>query len=864
MDYLTEFGPIVGQENILAGEIDCLGYARDMSVHEGAPEAVIFATTTEQVSEIMKIAHANEIPVTVRGGGTSVTGAVLPAKGGILLNLCRMNNIKDINKADGYAVVEPGVICDVLNRALAPSHFFPPDPGSAPIATLGGMVATNASGVRAVKYGTTKDYVMAVEAVMADGRVVRAGTKARKSSAGYDLPHLFAATEGTLGVLTEITFKILPNPEYLAFAKLSFPTIVEAGAAVEEIFSSGIPVSTCEVLDGVSIDVMKDKMGLEVPDDVTCLLFMEIDGNKSAVQEHIARVNKICREKGSVGQEWSDDPARRATVWAARHGLVTTLSRVKPGYRQIPVVEDFGVPMTRIPETIADIQAIGKKYGNDIATFGHIGDGNLHAVVLMDVRKGEEWETTRKIAQDFIDLTLKYEGTLTAEHGVGMAKSPFIGRELGEGLKVMGAIKKALDPKNILNPGKMGFEDAITDIYDRMAFQPLREGTPEGLSLGPEVDNEILACIQCGFCTLGCPTYATRQIETQNARGRISLAYYLLSGRLEPSAEMAERLYECTLCLNCKFTCPAAVDVTKILQAARTRVYESGKNPEGFALAYQSITDNGNPFMEDRAKRTDVFPAEPRPVEGAEVLYWTGCVSSYQDLKIAPSLMKIMDHAGVNYGSLGGDETCCGYLLYITGAMDRFKELMAANVDNFKAKGVKKIVSTCSGCHKTFGDLYPHYSEGGGMPPAVHAVQYLLELVKEGRIKFDPEAKPIRVAYHDPCDIGRHMGIYEEPRELIQAIPGVELVEFPQNRQLAKCCGGGGGMKGFNLDLSLDLAAKRVMAARDLGAEAIVSACPSCKQNFVQGSAKLKKAGELNKKLPALDITELIAKRLAK
>ena len=864
MDYLTEFGPIVGQENILVGEIDCLGYSRDMSVHQGAPEAVIFATTTEQVSEIMKIADKKEIPVTVRGGGTSVTGAVLPAKGGILLNLCRMNKIKEINKADGYVVVEPGVICNALNAALAPSHFFPPDPGSAPIATLGGMVSTNASGVRAVKYGTTKDYVMAVEAVMADGRVVRTGTKARKSSAGYDLAHLFAATEGTLGVLTEVTFKILPSPEYLAFAKLSFPTIVEAGAAVEEIFSSGIPVSTCEVLDGVSIDVMKDKMGLEVPEDVTCLLFMEIDGNKAAVQEQIARVNKICDKHGSVGQEWSDDPQRRATVWAARHGLVTTLSRVKPGYRQIPIVEDFGVPMTRIPETIADIQAIGKKYGNDIATFGHIGDGNLHAVVLMDVRRGEEWEVTKKIAQDFIDLTLKYEGTLTAEHGVGMAKSPFIGQELGEGLKVMATIKKALDPKNILNPGKMGFEDAITDIYDSMAFAPLMGGTPEGRSLGQEVDDEILACIQCGFCTLGCPTYATQQIETQNARGRISLAYYLLSGRLDPTEEMAKRLYECTLCLNCKYTCPAAVDVTKILQKARSKVYEAGFNPGGFGLAYQSIADNGNPFMEDPAKRTDVFPAEPRPVEGAEVLYWTGCVSSYQDLKIAPSLMKILDHAGVNYGNLGGDETCCGYLMYITGAMDKFQDLMARNIGDFKARGVKRIISTCSGCHKTFGDLYPKYGQDSGMPRADHALILLLELVKEGRIKFDPEAKPIKVAYHDPCDIGRHMGIYEEPRELIRAIPGVELLEFAQNRQLAKCCGGGGGMKGFDLDLSMDLAARRVLAAQDLGAEAIVSACPSCKQNFVQGSARLKKAGQLPSKMKALDITELIAKRLAK
>lgn len=861
MDYLTDLRSIVGDENVLAGEMDCLGYSRDMSIHKGKPDVVVFATTTEQVSRIMSLANDRKIPVTVRGGGTSVTGAVLPSDGGILLNLARMNRIKEINKADGYAIVEPGVICNALNMALAPSHFFPPDPGSAPIATLGGMVATNASGVRAVKYGTTKDYVMAVEAVMADGRVVRAGTKAVKTSAGYDLAHLFAASEGTLGVITEVTFRILPSPEYSAYAKLSFPSTREAGAAVEEILSSGIPISTCEILDQVSISVVKKAMGLEVPDEVGCLLFMEIDGNKSAVQEQIEKVNKITDEKGGLGNEWSDDPEKRAAIWSARQGLVPALSRVKPGYRQIPLVEDFGVPMSKIPETIDDIQAIGEKHGFNIATFGHIGDGNLHAVVLIDVRKEEEWDVLKKVAADFIDLTLKYDGTLTAEHGLGMAKAPYIREELGDSLDIMAAIKKTLDPNNILNPNKMGFEGSITDIYDALGYEGL-VGGEQGRSYGADVDNEILACIQCGFCTLGCPTYATQQIETMNARGRINLAYYLLAGMTEPTEEMGKRLYECTLCLNCKFTCPAQVNVTDILQAARQRVYEAGHNPEGFATAYKSIREKGNPFLEDPTKRTDVFPSEPKPLGQAEVLYWTGCVSSYQDLKIAPAMMKILDAAGVSYAQMGGQEGCCGYLTYITGAMDVFHGVMDQNIAAFDKAGVKQIIATCAGCHKTFHDLYPKYGEGA--PEALHSVDFLLDLVKSGKLKWKDDPKPLKVAYHDPCDIGRHMNIYDPPRELIEAIPGVELVEFAQNRQFAKCCGGGGGMKGHDLELSMDLAEKRIMAGLDVGAEAIVSACPSCKQNFVQGAARLKKAKKTAKKTKVYDITELIAQRLAK
>ncbi len=862
MDYLDELRRIVGQDNVLTDEIDCLAYGRDMSIHKGAPDVIVYADAADQVSRIMALANRKGVPVTVRGGGTSVTGAVLPAKGGILLNLIRMNKIKEINRSDGYAVVEPGVICAALNAALAPTHFFPPDPGSAPIATLGGMVATNASGVRAVKYGTTKDYIMGLEVVMADGRVIRTGTKAPKTSAGYDLSHLFAASEGTLGVITEVTFRILPMPEYAAYAKLSFPTTKEAGAAVEEILSQGIPISTCEILDTVSIGVVKKAMGLEVPDEVGCLLFMEIDGNKSAVTEQIERVNAICREKGGLDQEWNDDPAQKASIWSARQGLVPSLSRVRPGYRQIPIVEDFGVPMSRIPDTIDDIQAIGKKHGLEIATFGHIGDGNLHAVVLVDVRKDEEWETLRAIARDFIDLTLKYEGTLTAEHGLGMAKAPYIREELGDGLDLMADIKRVFDPNNILNPGKMGLDETITDIYDAAAYRALLKPQTEPKSFGEEVDNEVLACIQCGFCTLGCPTYAHAQLETQNARGRIALAHDLMEGLVEPSPEMARRLYQCTMCLNCQATCPARVKVSDIVQAARKLIYEAGLTPEGFLKAYESIDKYGNPFAEPKEKRTDAFPVEPEIKPGSDVLFWTGCVSSYQDIKIIPAMFKILDAAGLTYSHLGVEESCCGYLDYLTGAMDQFDRLMAANTKAFKEAGVKKVLATCSGCHKTFHDLYPKY--GGDGFEAVHAVELIDELIKEGRLKFKDEAKPIKVAYHDPCDIGRHMGLYEPPRQVLEALPGVELLEFPLNRNMAKCCGGGGGMKGYDLELSMELSEKRILQAVELGAEAVVSACPSCKQNFVQGSARLKKAGRTEKRMKVMDLTELVAQRLAK
>ncbi len=860
MGYIEELKAIVGEESVHTGKIDCIGFSRDMSVHQGIPEVIVFARSAEEVSRVVKVAASGKIPVVARGAGTSVTGAVLPARGGILLDLSRMNQVIEINRNDGYVVVEPGIVCNALNARLEPSHFFPPDPGSAPICSVGGMIACNASGVRAVKYGTTRDYVKGLEVVLADGRIIHTGTLAPKSSAGYDLTRLFSTSEGTLGIITRAILKILPKPAYTAFAKASFPSIESAGLTVEKILTSGIPLSSCEILDDVSIGVVKKAMNLEIPPEVKCMLFIEIDGHKAAVQDYIGQIDVICKEQGGLGNEWSDDPDKRLAMWSARQRLVPALSRVKPGYRQIPVVEDFGVPISQIPATIKEIQKIGEKYHVPIATFGHIGDGNLHAVNLMNVRSQEEWETLRHIAQDFIDLTLKFKGTLTAEHGLGMAKSPFICQELGEGLEIMERIKKALDPDNILNPGKMGFKDSVQDILGNFAYAQLVEH-PEGVrSFGEKIDNEIFACIQCGFCRAGCPTYAQSGLETMNARGRVLLAFDLMSGRLQPSEEIARRFYQCTTCLNCKYTCPSLVEVSDVVQAARKRLAESGFLPPVFQTSGKSIAQYGNPFGEAREKRTDTFPAGFKAGrKGADVLVFGGCVGSYQDVNMIPNLMAILDKAGISYTALGQEEDCCGYLSYLVGAEEDFRACVRSNTQKFADLGVKEIVTSCPGCFRTLSKLYPAYG-GENAFKVHHVVTYLNDLMGRGKIPMK-ESAPVTVAYHDPCDLGRHMQVFEEPRNILKQIPGVKLNEFKLNRLLAKCCGSGGGVKGFDNQLSQDIAYNRVLQAMEVGADVIVSACPSCKSNLTQGAARLRK--EKKGKIKVRDITEMIASSLA-
>ncbi len=857
MDYIKELREIVGDENVMADEIERLCYSRDLSVHEGVADVIVFVKNREEVSKILSLANREKIPVTPRGSGTSAVGGALPAKGGILLDLSKMNKIIEIDKENGYVIVEPGVLCNNLNAALSPTHFFPPDPASANLASLGGMVSTNASGNRALKYGTTKNYVLGLEVVLADGRIITTGSVLGKTSSGYDLTHLFTQSEGTLGIITKIILKILPMPEYIAFAEARFKNTLDAGKAASEILTSGIALSSCEIFDRVCIDVVNKAMGLNIPDDVGCLLFIEIDGNKKAVQEGIDKINKICEANNGIGNRWEDDPSQRLKMWAARQGIVASLSKVKRGSRMQSIVDDPGIPITKIPEAIVEIKKISEKHGIPISTFGHIGDGNLHPVIMSDPRNKEQWETLKEAAKDLIELTIKLRGTLTAEHGTGMAKSPYIRKELGESLDIMKEIKKTLDPNNILNPGKMGFDDSIKDIYENFAFKPLIDRPSEIQTFGENLDNEIMACIMCGFCRSGCPVYRVTFRESSNARGRVILAYHLLTGRLKPSQELVDRFYTCTTCLNCKAVCPAGILVPDIVEGVRERLVGAGLLPQIHKTLMENLRTTGNPFGEPREKRTDVYPSTFKSQSGSiETLLFSGCVTSYQDIHIIPSIMKILDKAGISYGALGKDENCCGYISYLVGVKE-FKEIAEKNAETFSKLNVKRIITTCAGCYKTFKELYPKI-----IPFNIeveHAIEYINRLIEEGKIKFKNEL-PMKVAYHDPCDLGRHLNIFEPPRELLSRIPGIELLEFKNNRLLAKCCGGGGGVKAFDTELSGEIAYQRILEALEVGADTVVSACPACKSNLQIASARLRK--EKKGRIKIMDITEVVSESL--
>jgi glycolate oxidase len=863
VSYEEEIIAIVGGENTLMDEMDRICYSRDMSVHTGVPDMVVQPRTTEQVAEILRIAFENDVPVTPRGAGTSVTGAALACHGGIVIDLSKMNKVKEVNLDDMYVVVEPGLICGDLNKMLAPDFFFPPDPGSSNICTLGGMVSTNASGVRAAKYGTTKDFVMGMEVVLMGGEVIRTGCRAPKNSSGYDLSRLFATSEGTLGVITEITLRILPSPPYAAFASACFDDLRDAGSAVSDIFRRGIELSACEILDDMSLQVVEQMMGIDVP-DTKGMLLMEVDGHKEAVLDNIHRIVDICREHDGKHVEWSDDPEERARVWAARGGLVPSLSRYLPGQRLIPIAEDFGVPMSKIPETIEEIQQIAKRYDITIATFGHVGDGNVHSTFVVDVRDPTAWPKIRKVGEELLNMTIRKGGTITAEHGTGIAKSSFLRSEIGCGMDIMKRIKDTFDPKGLMNPGKLGIEEEA-DIFDYFAYKNLLENPEAVRTLGEAADNEVLVCVECGFCRAACPVFAQKGVESANARGYVTLAYGLISGDLEPSKELAEKFYRCADCMRCTAMCPAAIKVYKIVEAARRFIAEAGYLPEAFQQVLANIESEGNPFGDPRDKRTETMPEGSIGLvkEGdgrhPDVLVFSGCVNSYQDMSMIPALMGILDGAHVTYAMLGEDEGCCGYIAFLSGSSE-FEDIARATAERIRASGAKYLVTPCAGCFKAFSQLYPESGIDLELK-VLHAVEYMDLLIDEGRLNFDKTFDK-KVAYHDPCDLGRHLGIYEPPREVLLRIPGLELHEFPTNRKLAKCCGGGGGLKVTDIDLSRDIAYARILEAISVGVDVVVSACPSCKDNLKLAAGRARKEGK--GRLQVMDITDVVRKTMVR
>jgi glycolate oxidase len=445
---------IVGKGNYLDSKESLLVYSYDATPnYQAIPDGVIKPRSTKEVQEIVKVCNEHKVPIVPRGSGTNLCAGTCPLEGGIVMIFTYMNEILEIDEENLTVTVQPGVITlDMTNAVEEKGLFYPPDPSSIKISTIGGNVNENSGGLRGLKYGVTRDYVIALEVVLPNGDVIRTGGKLAKDVAGYDFTRLMVGSEGTLGIITEATFKLIPIPETKKTMLALFDTLEAAGATVSAIIANKIIPATLEFMDQGTLEVVEDFAKIGLPTDVGAVLLIEQDGPYEIVEHDIEKIAEICREQNAKSVQVAQTPEEGAALASARRSALSALARKKP----TTILEDATVPRSKIGEMVKAINKIAKKHNVEICTFGHAGDGNLHPTCMTDTRNKEEMERVEEALADIFAKAIELGGTITGEHGVGVMKSPYLAWKLGEeGVNAMRTLKLAFDPNNIMNPGKV-------------------------------------------------------------------------------------------------------------------------------------------------------------------------------------------------------------------------------------------------------------------------------------------------------------------------------------------------------------------------------------------------------------------------
>lgn len=450
---------IVSQENYDESKAGRLVYSYDATPNfQSLPDAVVSPRNTEEVADILKICNELGIPIVPRGSGTNLCGGTCPTEGGIVLLFKHMNKILEIDEENLTITVQPGVITlDMINAVEAKGLFYPPDPSSMKISTIGGNINENSGGLRGLKYGVTRDYIIALQIVLPNGAVIRTGGKLAKDVAGYDLTRLFVGSEGTLGVVTEATIKLIPMPETKKTMLALYQDIEAAAKTVSTIISNKIIPTTLEFLDQPTLQVVEAHAQIGLPTDVKAVLLIEQDGPPEVVDRDLARMAEICKNENAVSVQIASTEDEAEALRTARRTALSALARLKP----TTILEDATVPRSEIAKMVKAINEIAEKYRVKICTFGHAGDGNLHPTCPTDSRDHDEMERVEKAFAEIFQKAIELGGTITGEHGVGAMKAPYLEWKLGkEGVDAMRAIKQSFDPNNIMNPGKVFAKDS--------------------------------------------------------------------------------------------------------------------------------------------------------------------------------------------------------------------------------------------------------------------------------------------------------------------------------------------------------------------------------------------------------------------
>jgi len=449
---VDELAQIVGKENVLASEMDLMLYGYDASLYKGRPDCIVLPGSTEEVSKIVRFAHKQGIPVVARGSGTNLSGGTVPSRGGIVLHFSRMNRILEIDIENQRAVVEPGIFTLVFKNELARyGYVYQPDPASEKVSTFGGNVGENSGGPHCLKYGVTTNHILGAEVVLSDGEIIQVGGKALDNP-GYDLTGVFVGSEGTLGIATKIILRIMPKPEAVKTMLAVYNTLEDASNTVSAIIADGIIPATLEMIDKLTIKAVEESIQAGYPLDAEAVLLIELDGLKDGMERLAERVMEICRKNNVREVRAAKDEQERAQLWAGRKGAFGAIARLRPNY----LVCDGTVPRTKLPEVLAKVMEVGKKYDLPIANVFHAGDGNLHPLILFDERNEEELKKVHAAGSEILKLCADAGGTISGEHGIGAEKKKemffvFTPRDMA----AMRKVKMAFDPADIYNPGKV-------------------------------------------------------------------------------------------------------------------------------------------------------------------------------------------------------------------------------------------------------------------------------------------------------------------------------------------------------------------------------------------------------------------------
>ena len=451
---LNKLRDIVGAENVLTSREDLIPYAFDgTAAMKEMPGSVVFAVSTEQISAVLKLANDTETPVVTRGSGTGLSGGSVPAADCIVLCTVKMGGILEVDAANLTMTVEPGVTTiQIAEAAEKAGLFYPPDPGSMKISTIGGNVAENSGGLRGLKYGVTRNYVMGMEVVLPDGEVMRLGNKCVKDVAGFSLKDVMIGSEGTLGVITKVLLRLIPKPAAKKTMVATFDAMDAAAQTVSDIIAAQIIPCTLEFLDRTTIHCVEDFAKVGLPLDCEALLLMETDGHPAAVAEEASKMEELAKANGAMEVRVARDATEAAQLATARRSAFSALARLAP----TTILEDATVPRSELAHMIRFVAEVAKKHELKIGTFGHMGDGNLHPTFLTDERNEAEIQRVHEAFKEIFDEAIRLGGTITGEHGIGLAKKEFLPKFAGAAqMRVMRELRKALDPKGILNPGKM-------------------------------------------------------------------------------------------------------------------------------------------------------------------------------------------------------------------------------------------------------------------------------------------------------------------------------------------------------------------------------------------------------------------------